>query len=40
MGQSRLSYLALLSIKNEMLKDIDFNMIGKFVALKIRKGNF
>ena len=41
MGQSRLSNLALLSIENGMVKDIDFDdVIDKFAALKTRKGNF
>ena len=40
MGKSRLSNLALLSIESEMVKNIDFDVIDKFTALKTRKGNF
>ena len=41
MGQSRLSDLAILSIENELAKDIDFDeVINKFAALKARKGKF
>ena len=41
MGQSRLSNLALLSIESDIAKDIDFDdVIGRFAALKTRKGKF
>ena len=41
MSQSRISNLAILSIENELVKDIDFDeVINKFAALKARKVKF
>ena len=41
MGQSRLSDLALLSIENDVAKDIDFDqVIDKFAAMKSRNAKF
>ena len=38
MEQSRLSSLSILSIENELVKDIDFDeIINKFAGLKARR---
>ena len=41
MSQSRVSNLAILSIGNELVKNIDFDeVINKFEAVKARKVKF
>ena len=41
MSQSRVSNLAILSIENELVKDIDFDeVINKFAAVKARRVKF
>ena len=41
MSQERLSGLAILSIENEMLKEVEYkNLINQFVSQKARKINF
>ena len=41
MSQSRISNLAILSIENELVKDIDFDeVINKFADVKARRVKF
>ena len=41
MSQSSVSNLVILSIENELVKDIDFDeVINKFAAVKSRKVHF